>query len=183
MTAIYRLLLRFYPREFQSLFGTEMLSVFQDAQRDHSQNSLEQRFAFHLRETFGLLAGAVRERPLSPRWFAGCELTFGGTMNCESRWRFPNSMIVMMTVVFLIVVVMIAKIQGVSHYLKTLGTGDHVSNTVRSWPAQYGLVSGIAVCFVIAWAAGVIAWAIAHATRRSGAQRFDQFQTWPQAER
>jgi hypothetical protein len=182
MTAMYRLLLKLYPCRYRSVFGTEMLADFRDAQCDASHSGVRCCLVFYLREVLGLLTGAARERLLASQ-SVPCELNIGGTMTRPSRCRFPNSAIVMMTIVFLIVLEMIAKIQGVAHYFRAISVDGHISKSVRSWPSHYGLVSGIAVCFAVAWAVGLIAWAIAYATQRSGAQRFDQFQTWPQSQR
>ena len=98
----------------------------------------------------------------------------------RTRCCFPRSAILMMTTVLVITLGMIAKIQGVSHFYGKLITGE-LPLKPWQWPSYYGLISGIAVCFVLAWIAGVGVWAIAYAMRRTAAQQLDQFETWPQA--
>jgi hypothetical protein len=86
----------------------------------------------------------------------------------------------MMTFVFVIVLGMIAKIQGVSHfYLKTIS--GELPHKAYQWPSYYGLISGIAVCFLLAWITGLAVWALAYALRRTAAQQLGDFDAWPQA--
>lgn len=47
-------------------------------------------------------------------------------------------------------------------------------------PLPYSLPQNLALMFVIAYAAGMIGWAVLHALRKSGAQRLADAQTWPQ---
>lgn len=187
MTKIYRSLLKLYPREHRSVFADEMLTVFRDAQADAWQGRTVESVAFYLREISGLLGGAAHERI---REFYASRPIKGGTMDERSRCRFPRFAIVMMTIVFLIVVEIIAKGEGLSHYLFRMYTvsGQHIAGapehwdlgkSFQHWPSRYGLLSGALVGFLIAWAAGVTAWVIAYLLRRTGAQRLEQFPSWP----
>lgn len=159
-----------------------MLSVFRDAEAEFEQRTVAARLAFYLREVTGLMLGAGRERM---RELAACELKIGGIMDRGSECRFPRLAIVLMTIVFLIVVQLIAKGEGLSHYLFRMYTvsGQHVAGAPENWdlgtsfghwPSHYGLLSGVAMMFVLAWAAGAAAWALAFLLRRTGAQRLEQ---------
>ena len=93
----------------------------------------------------------------------------------QTRCRFPRSAIFMMTFVFVIVLGMIAKIQGVSHSYGSVISGE-LPHQPFQWPSYYGLISGIAVCFLLAWITGLAVWAIAYAMRRTAAQQLGHFQ-------
>lgn len=98
----------------------------------------------------------------------------------QTRCRFPRSAIFMMTIVFVIVLGMIAKIHGVSHFYGRIISGE-LPHKAWQWPSYYGLISGIAVCFLLAWTSGVVVWAVAYAMRRTAAQQLGDFDAWPQA--
>ena len=97
-----------------------------------------------------------------------------------NRCGFPRSAIVMMTFVLVIVIGMIAKIQGVSHFYGKIITGE-LPHQPWQWPSYYGLISGIALCFLLAWIVGALVWAVAYAMRRTAAQQLGTFETWPPA--
>jgi hypothetical protein len=190
VAAFYRSLLKLYPREHRSTFADEMLDVFRDARADAGQRTVGGRMAFYLREIAGLLGGAARERLRDLRVSHECKLKIGGSMNQQSRCRFPRFSVVMMTVIFLIVLEIIAKGEGLSHYLfglpaangQPLAAGQerwNLGNSIQHWPSHYGLLSGVALGFLIAWAAGLAAWAIAYLLRRTGVQHFGETQSWP----
>ena len=98
----------------------------------------------------------------------------------QTRCRFPRSAIFMMTFVLVIVLGMIVKIQGVSHFYGKAITGE-LSHKPYQWPSYYGQISGVAVWFLVAWFMGVAVWAIAYALRRTAAQQLGDFEAWPQA--
>ena len=55
---IFNVLLRFYPPDYRNTFAPEMLAVLQQAAQEHKRGA---RVYFVLRESFGLLKGAVAE--------------------------------------------------------------------------------------------------------------------------
>src|SRR5947207_15673339 len=97
----------------------------------------------------------------------------------------------MMMIVFAIAIEGIVKGQGMSHYLFQVSTVNgqlavqarDLGRSIGQWPSHYGLISGIALCFLLAWIAGIAAWAVAYTMRRTGVQRLDDFQTWPQPQK
>ena len=186
MLSIYQALLKLYPAEYRAVFGDEMLCVLRGVHAEMAHARARQRLAFYLREVTGLLRGAASEQI---REIHACGINIGGTMNQRSRCRFSRFSVVMMTVVLLISIELIAKGEGLSHYLFRMYTvsGQHVAGTPQQWdlgksfqywPSHYGLLSGVLVGFLIAWAAGIVAWAIAYLLRRTGVQRLDNFPSW-----
>lgn len=187
MLSIYQSLLRLYPQDYRYIFADEMIRVFRDAQSDLERGTMAARFAFYLREITGLVLGASRERirELHDRNFK-----IGGTMDQQSRCRFPAFAIAMMMIVFVIVLELIVKGQGLSHYLFQIygvggqhvaGSPEHwdLGKSLQRWPSHYGLVSGVVAGFLLAWGAGAVAWALAYLLRRTGAQRLEEFAVWP----
>jgi hypothetical protein len=190
MSALYRSLLRLYPRRHRSVFASEMLDVFRQAQADAANRSISWCMVFYMREIAGLLGGAARERLRNLPASGDCKLKFGGSMNQQPRCHFPRFAILMMTIIFVLVLEIIAKGEGLSHYLirlsavggPPLAAGQerwNLGNSIQHWPSHYGLISGVAMGFLIAWAVGVAAWVFAYLLRWTGAQHFDQTQSWP----
>ena len=179
MSAIYRCLLKLYPGLDRYNFADEMLNVFVEAEGETRGKGVFERATFYLREFFGLASGAVREQ-LHVGFCKPQDLKIGAIMMRQTRCRFPRSAIFMMTLVFVIVLGMIAKIQGVSHFYGRLATGE-LSPKTWQWPSYYGLISGVAVCFLLAWVTGLLVWAVAYAMRRTAAQQLGDFDAWPQA--
>jgi len=180
MSAIYRCLLKLYPRLDRYNFADEMLNVFVEAEGETRDKGVFERATFYLREFFGLASGALREQLHDVAFCERRALKTGGIMMRPTRCRFPRSAIFMMTFVFVIVLGMIAKIQGVSHFYGSLVVGE-LSPKTWQWPSYYGLISGIAVCFLLAWVTGVAVWAVAYAMRRTPAQQLGDFDAGTQA--
>lgn len=180
MTALYRCLLKLYPPGHRYKFAGEMLDVFAEAEAEAKCANLFGRTAFYFREFTGVLSGALREQFCAIDVCEPQETKFGGSMIRQTRCRFPRSATAMMTFVLIIVLGMIAKIQGVSHFYGRVITGE-LPHQPFQWPSYYGLISGIAVVFLLAWAVGVAVWAIAYAMRRTAAQQLGDFEAWPQA--
>ena len=180
MTAIYRCLLNFYPRAHRHQFADEMLDVFVEAEAEARRKGIRDLTTFYFREFMGLGRGALRERLRTVGFCERQDLKIGGIMIQQTRCRFPRSAIFMMTFVFVIVIGMIAKIQGVSHSYGRVISGE-LPHQPFQWPSYYGLISGIAVCFLLAWITGLAVWAIAYAMRKTAAQQLGDFEAWPQA--
>ena len=178
MKALYRCLLKLYPRAHRYKFADEMIGVFVEAEAEARCTSVRRRTAFYFREFSGFVSGALREQLSSIDLCEPEDLKIGGIMIRQTRCRFPRSAIVMMTFVLVIVVGMIAKIQGVSHSYGRIISGE-LPHQPLQWPSYYGLISGIAVVFLLAWAAGLAVWVIAYAMRRTAAQQLGDFEAWP----
>src|ERR1043166_7683031 len=94
MRALYRGLLRLYPRNYFREYAAEMTFVFTQAEETAQKAGLRVRAAFCCREIAGVLTGALRERfrfetPNSFRRF-----------DMRKEFRFPRSTVVLMTLIF-----------------------------------------------------------------------------------
>ena len=170
MISIYRCLLKLYPSEHRRTFAEEMLGVFVEAEREVKDQGIYQRAIFYVREVSGLAGGAVLEQFHEVDLCRRQRLEMEGRMVLQLKYRFPRSAILMMTFVLVIVLGMIVKIQGVSHFYGKTITGQ-LPHIPWQWPSHYGLISGIVVYFLLAWIAGLAAWAIAYAMHRTAAQQ------------
>lgn len=170
MIPIYRFLLKLYPSVHRQTFAEEMLGVFAEAEREFKDEAFCERAIFYAREVLGLARGSVREQVHEIDLCRRQRLKVGGNMVLHIKFRFPWSAILMMTFVLVIVVAGIVKIQGVSHFYGKTISGE-LPHVPWEWPSHYGLISGIAVYFLLAWIAGIGAWAIAYAMHRTAAQQ------------
>lgn len=169
MISIFRCLLKLYPSAHRHEFAEEMLGVFAEAEREHKDKAMCERAIFYAREVLGLAGGAVREQFHEIDLCRQQRLKMGGNMVLQMKYRFPRSATLMMTFVLVIVVGMIVKIQGVSHFYGKTISGE-LPHVPWDWPSHYGLISGLVVYFLLAWIAGLGAWAIAYAMHRTAAQ-------------
>jgi len=161
MLRLYRCLLYLYPAAHRIQFGNEMIEVFRDLQAEPTRRSKFSRGIFCLRETAGLLAGAIQEHlrvlgaehiwpPFPVRRF---------TMRTE--FRFPKATAVLMTIILAGVVLAINKGEGI---VASLNATPHFS-----------FLPGVMLMLAVVYAAGVIGWAILFALRRSGMHRLETF--------
>lgn|SRR5579859_3594876 len=161
MLRLYRCLLYLYPAAHRIQFGDEMIEVFRDLQAEPTRRSKFSRGIFCLRETAGLLAGAIQEHlrvlgaehiwpPFPVRRF---------TMRTE--FRFPKATAVLMTIILAGVVLAINKGEGI---VASLNATPHFS-----------FLPGVMLMLAVVYAAGVIGWAILFALRRSGMHRLETF--------
>jgi hypothetical protein len=191
MAPLYELLLSLYPAADRTAFGDEMMDVLRQAEADAARAGVLARAWFYLHESIGLLGGAARERLHGLGEERGWKfLAERGPMFQRER-RYPYTSIVFMSLVLAVTILIIAKAQGVAHYLYQIYTLNghtvietranvHLGNSLFQWPSHWGLLGSIALFLAITWLAAVIAWGVTHAMRRSGVHRLDEAQTWPQ---
>jgi hypothetical protein len=107
MLSFYRSLLYLYPRLYRHEYADEMVSVFRDAHGDVSMGKFKERVSFGVRETLGLLAGAVRERIRmitgSDRWISSRRF------DMHPEFRFPRSTVFLMAIIFAGVIIAMQK--------------------------------------------------------------------------
>ena len=97
MFTFYRALLYLYPSPYRREYADEMVSVFRDAQRDVSAENFQERISFRIRETLGLLAGAVREHV---RMITGSDRSISfRRFNMRPEFRFPRSTVFLMSII------------------------------------------------------------------------------------
>lgn len=168
MITVYRKLLRLYPAAHRQRFGEEMLAVLVEERKENTGRKLIARGSLFVRETTGLLWGALREH------FRGLtaihdELSFAtGRFAMRNGFRFPKTTIVFMALI----------LGGV---LTAIKKGEDIATSVphdigpiaplHIQPVHSILLGGMPLFFAFFYAAGLIGWAILFALRRSGAHR------------
>lgn len=168
MLTVYRKLLRLYPAEHRELFGEEMLAVLLEENEENATRKLLARGRFLMRETAGLLIGAIREhfRMLTQ---IQDELSFvTGRFGMHNGFRFPKSTIVFMTLILAGVVVAIKRGEEIAISVpRDIGP----IAPIHIQPVHSVLLAGIPLFLAFFYAAGLIGWAILFALRRSGVHR------------
>ena len=166
MLAFYRWLLYLYPSLYRREFANEMLLVFRDAHADAGAGSFAERICFHVRETCGLLAGAVREH-LNFTSISGSLISFT-RFDMRSEFRFPRSTVFLMSLIFGGVILAMEKANTIM--VKYAGGEGSI------WPSlPWFLVFTVIFTFAGALAVRGILFALG----RTGGQRLANIQTGP----
>jgi hypothetical protein len=167
MLAVYRNLLRLYPYEHRELFAEEMLAVLSEERNENANLKVLDRGRLVIRETAGLLMGALREhfRALTE---IHEELSFvNGRFAMRNGFRFPKSTIFFMALI----------LGGV---LTAIKQGEDIATSVPNvnpplpvhiQPVHSILLGGMPLFFAFFYAAGLIGWGILFVLRRSGVHR------------
>jgi hypothetical protein len=167
---IYRCMLRLYPALHRDRFGAEMTAVFGELQAENVSKGIAARCAFYLRESTGVVRGALREH-----WRAlggdAVWLSFPSRRyTVRTEFRFPKATAVLMAIILGGVLLAIQKGEAISASLR-----DAASSPIGPiHPVHSVLVGGIVMGFLFFYAAGLIGWAIMFAMRRSGVHRLDE---------
>jgi hypothetical protein len=171
MRRIYQSLLRLYPPADRFEFGDEMMWVLAQANADLDRGLLR-RVCFYLHEFSGLLYGAAQSHV---RHFFGFHdwLPFR-RWNMRPGFRFPRSTVVLMCVILAGVGLAIDKAKTVVEMKSVL---PH--STLAVWDAMF---SSILFALLLVVAAVGTVWGILFALHRTGMQRLDNVQTWPEHE-
>lgn len=169
MLTAYRRLLLFYPAEHREQFGQEMVEVFGEAQAENQNKGVIAQGAFYVRETAGLLKGAVREHfRVVFGAHAGLSL-YTRRFTMRDGFRFPKTTAVLMTIILAGLMLAIKRGEDIANSL------PHVNPQIAPiQPMHLVLLSPIALMFAGFYAAGVIGWGILFALRRSGVHRLDE---------
>jgi len=166
MLAVYRKLLRLYPAEHRELFGEEMLAVLLQERSENADHRLMDRGRLVMRETAGLLMGALREHFRVTEIHE--ELSFAtGRFAMRNGFRFPKSTILFMTLILGGALVAIKKGQDIASSVPDINP----PLPVHIQPVHSILLGGMPLFFAFFYAAGLIGWAILFALRRSGVHR------------
>lgn len=167
MLAVYRKLLRLYPVEHREQFGEEMLAVLIEERNENARHHAVERACLVIRETKGLLRGAIREH-FHVLTEIHEELSFvTGRFAMRNGFRFPKSTIVFMALILGGVLIAIKKGQDIA---------SSVPNVNPPLPVHIQsvhpiLLGGMPLFFAFFYAAGLIGWAILFALKRSGVHR------------
>jgi hypothetical protein len=168
--SIYRSLLRLYPALHRERFGEEMVAVFGEMETETISKNMVERAAFWVRETAGVLSGALQEhwRALGGDaiglWFPRRRFMM------RTEFRFPKATAVLMAIILGGVMLAIQKGESISASLQ--GAASPPIGPIH--PVHSVLLGGIVMGFVFFYAAGLIGWAILFVMRRSGVHRLDE---------
>ena len=156
MLAIYARMLRLYPAHCRREFAAEMTAVFEDLLTEVQGEDSVARLRFYVRESLGLVSGAVREH-----WR---EFQFG-RFYMRGEFRFPKATWILMTLILGGVIVAIEKGQAIS-----LSVPDAGSVVPPVYSVPHSLVGGIAVLFGMMYLLGLIAGGVLFVLRRRAGQ-------------
>ena len=167
--SLYRHALRLYPAFHRQQFGEEMIAVFRDLQAEAATRGMLARSRFCVRETLGVVAGALREhwRVLGGdhAWLLFSHRRF--TMRTE--FRFPKATAVLMTIILAGVVLAIRRGEAIQ---RSLPYANPPVGPIHPVPST--LLPGIVIGLAFFYAAGLVGWTILFALRRSGVHRLDE---------
>jgi hypothetical protein len=169
MLSLYRGLLYLYPSVYRREYADEMVCVFRDAEADARDGSVKERIAFRIRETFGLLAGAARERVRS---VTGNYLSISfRRFDMHRGFRFPRSTVFLMTIIFAGVILIMEKANTIQM--------TYASGVDSIWPS---LPWFLGIAFSLTCAVTVAVWGIRFKLGRTGAQRLANLQAGSKAD-
>jgi hypothetical protein len=168
MLRIYRCLLYLYPAAHREQFGDEMLAVLGEVQTETAKAGIAARAFRCIRETAGLLAGALQQRvrPAGVRvWLPFPTRRFP----MQAQFRFPKTTAVLMTIILAGVLMAIKQGEAIEASMANVNPPGSTLQT--------NMLPGIAMGLAVFYAAGLIGWSILFALRRSGVHRLDQVST------
>ncbi|HTT25252.1 MAG TPA: hypothetical protein VMG82_40430 [Candidatus Sulfotelmatobacter sp.] len=164
---VYRKLLRLYPAEHRQMFGEEILAVLAEEIEGADRRIIAQARLL-VRETAGLLVGAMREHFRILVDVQDGLSVAGGRFAMRNGFRFPKSTIVFMGLILGGVLTAIKKGEDIAtsvpHDIGPIAP-------VHIQPVHSILLGGMPLFFAFFYAAGLIGWAILFAFRRSGVHR------------
>jgi hypothetical protein len=166
MLIFYRCLLYLYPPLYRREFADEMISVFRDMQADVLATSFLERILFRVRETEGLLAGALHEHL---RIVTGGDQSISFTRSdMRPEFRFPRSTVFLMLLIFGGVIVAMDKANTIQ--LK------YAAGVGSVWPSLPWFL-GFTLLFTSVGA--VVVWGILFVLGRDGGHRLANIDTAP----
>jgi len=171
MLRLYRGLLALYPATYRDRFGAEMSAVFEEVYADATLQKPAARLALCLRETSGLLSGALREH-LRLQSSAPISFPFPiRRIRMSKGFRFPKSTAFLMLLILAGVVIAINQGENIS---VSLATDPSIA---RSHVPHFNFVQDIAMMLGTVYAIGVAVWGVLFVLHRSGTHRLDDLST------
>jgi hypothetical protein len=171
---IYRHALRLYPACHRELFGEEMLALFRELQAENATKGTIAQTVFWVRETVGVVAGALREHWRVTGgdsvwlWFPTRRFTM------RTEFRFPRTTAVLMMIILAGVVLAIQRGEAIQ---RSVPYANPQVGPIH--PVHSTLLPGVVFGLAFFYAAGLIGWAILFALRRSGVHRLDETPVQP----
>ena len=169
MLAFYRSLLRFYPAAYRCEFGGEMLEVLSDVQSDIRKKNAMTRIFFAMRETGGLLNGALHEHLRSVTGSYDNGIFSFRRLTMKSEYRFPKATVGLMMATLAGVMLAIEKARAISASVPHLNPLVGPIKSMQATVAQTML--GVLVWAIVS---GAIGWGILYALRRTGVQQLSE---------
>jgi len=163
MLTVYRQLLHLYPAEYREDFADEMMSVLAEVRDQNANRKIIARIRILLRESAGLVTGALRER-FSAFIEMQAELSIG-RFTMRNGFRFPKSTIIFMALILAGLVMAIQRGEQIA-------ASPHVNQQIGPIQAVHStLLPPIVLFLAVFYVLGFVGWAIVFALRRSGVHR------------
>lgn len=105
MLAIYRRLVRLYPRSYYREFGGEMTAIFAELEVEAAAQGIAPYFRLMVREGVGLFSGVMKEH-----W----RQVFTRRFTVRGEFRFPKATWILMTIILAGVLMAIEKGKAIS---------------------------------------------------------------------
>ena len=174
MLQLYKCLLWLYPTSHRREYAEEMTAVFHEAQTEIKKKGVVTRGLFWLREIRGLLRGALGEHVRSVAGSHSWVLFPTRRFAMHTEFRFPKATPVLMTLILAGTELAIEKAQAISASL------PHVNPHVGPiQPEHLTFLPPVLLMFAVAYAVGLMGWAILFMLKRSGVHRLSGLQDSP----
>ena len=170
MLAFYRALLRLYPATYRCEYGDEMLDVLSEVQSENKEKGALALLFSGVRETGGLLHGAVREHFMGITGsYDNGMFSLGRRLAMRSEFRFPRATVGLMIVILAAVMLAIEKARAIS---MSVPHANPPVGPIQS--VQAVIVQTLLGTLIWAITAGAIGWGILYALRRTGVQQLSE---------
>ena len=169
MLPLYRALLRLYPAAYRCEFRNEMTEVLSEVQGEVRRKNAMTRIFFAMRETGGLLGGALQEhlRGVTGSYDHGIFSVRRFAM--KSEFRFPKATVGLMLAILAAVMLAIEKAKAIS---ASIPRANPPVPPIHSLQAT--IVQTLLGTLIWAITAGAIGWGILYALRRTGVQQLSE---------
>src|SRR6266480_1675960 len=170
MLALYRALLRLYPAAYRCEYGDEMIDVLSEVQSENQKKGALALLFSGVRETGGLLYGAVGEHFMGITGsYDNGMFSLGRRFVMRSEFRFPKATVGLMIIILAAVMFTIEKARAISVSI------PHANPPVGPiHPTQAMIVQVLLATLIWAIGAGAIGWAILFELHRSGLQQLSE---------
>ena len=169
MLTVFRTLLRLYPSAYREEFAEEMLIVLSEVHADRQSRSPLARAIYFVRESAGLLSGALQEHSRSLLGSFGTSIIPSRRLTMRSEFRFPRATVVLMSIILAAILFVMDQARAIQ------ASGPYPIPRVgplRS--ADFSLFIPLLLALGAACAVGALGWGILYALHRSGIHRLSE---------
>ena len=170
MLSVFRSLLRLYPAAYREEFAEEILAVLSEVFVDRQTDNSFVRALYFLRESAGLLSGALQQHFRSLFVSFGPSIFPSRRLIMRSEFRFPKATVVLMSVILAAILFAMDQAKAIQSAMSSVT--PPVVGPIRS--ADFSLFLPLLLALGAACVAGALGWAILFALRRSGIHRLSQ---------